>query len=656
MPKKIVIRGNLRSSDFNRALITDTSPFEVPIIFSNDGFYKNLSRLSTYGTHFQAFVERLLKTEKYTIPYRYNIVKDSRSVRQLSLLHPSAQINTCEFYREYAEVICYYSSISEYTIRAPQRIGSTFHFRSPIVNKNKYKNSSVDTVEIDKLIRNPASYFAYKGYDRLYKFFNSIEFINLEKKYRYMLSLDIAKCFASIYTHSIAWAVKDIHTAKENIFANHFGSHFDSLMQRMNYNETNGICIGSETSRIFAEIILGKIDANIQAKSVSSGLHRKSEYDLKRYVDNYYIFANSESEIDIIKSNVASCLLEFKLHINEHKSELHRRPFYTKKSKVIDDVSFVISANFKKFIEYDYQDGRKYSYPIRINRYESLYKSIIQDLKSACYSSNSSYEDMANYVISSFTVRLTALIDDSDLGVLREDYIEDDYINAIIMLLELSFFFYMMSPTVASSLSISKSIILAAKLFKATYPQRLPFLQERIVRWTGQLIRDPRLRTITQNSDAIPIEILNILIAMHDIAADHSFSEKIFRDIFRDIDGLKYFSLVSCLFIIRDNSKFDRLRSEIYGCIRKRISSSRGLAISSHDVHLLMDIISCPYLLLADRVELYKDATTALKIGKVTNAEAEKSVQDCEKSPWFVSWNGIELLNLIVKKELSAVY
>ncbi len=32
----------LSRSDVYRTVLTDTIPFEVPIIFSNDGFYKNL--------------------------------------------------------------------------------------------------------------------------------------------------------------------------------------------------------------------------------------------------------------------------------------------------------------------------------------------------------------------------------------------------------------------------------------------------------------------------------------------------------------------------------------------------------------------------------------------------------------------------------------
>ncbi len=79
-----------------------------------------------------------------------------------------------------------------------------------------------------------------------------MEFINLEKKFDVFCSIDVAKCFDSIYTHSITWAVKNKEFSKQNRHVkNSFGTIFDRLMQSINYNETAGILIGPEVSRIF---------------------------------------------------------------------------------------------------------------------------------------------------------------------------------------------------------------------------------------------------------------------------------------------------------------------------------------------------------------------------------------------------------------------
>ncbi len=106
-----------------------------------------------------------------------------------------------------------------------------------------------------------SSYFSYDGYTLLYKFYDSLKFQSLEKKFACYLRFDIAKCFSSIYTHSISWAVKGKTYSKENAGrASPFDDQFDKYIRNMNEGEeTNGIIVWSpEFSRDFAEIILQK--------------------------------------------------------------------------------------------------------------------------------------------------------------------------------------------------------------------------------------------------------------------------------------------------------------------------------------------------------------------------------------------------------------
>jgi hypothetical protein len=65
----------------------------------------------------------------------------------------------------------------------------------------------------------------------------------------------------------VSWALLDKSAIKKFLAdsKNTFGDKFDTLMQKLNFNETNGIVIGPEFSRIFAEIILQKIDVNVKA-------------------------------------------------------------------------------------------------------------------------------------------------------------------------------------------------------------------------------------------------------------------------------------------------------------------------------------------------------------------------------------------------------
>lgn len=73
-----------------------------------------------------------------------------------------------------------------------------------------------------------------------------------------------------------------------------FGGQFDILMQNLNYGETNGIIIGPEFSRIFAELILQRIDLNVmyylRDNRDSKRLEFKTDYEIFRYVDDFFVF------------------------------------------------------------------------------------------------------------------------------------------------------------------------------------------------------------------------------------------------------------------------------------------------------------------------------------------------------------------------------
>jgi hypothetical protein len=262
------IKGNFRKSEYERVVLTDTAPYEMPVIISNVGFYKNLKRYQSASQPFRDLLEKLIfsNSSSFTIPYRYRIAKDAVSTRSMSLPHPRSQYQVSQFYKRHDSQIAYYCSNGRFSIRRPTRVGSAFFFKSPISEANQFKNGRVTTDDIDKYVRNPASFFTYEGVDRFHKFFSSSDFIRLEKKFSCMTMLDVSKCFSSIYTHSVSWAIRDPDHAKRHTRASTFGNDFDKLMREMNYGETNGICIGPETSRIFAEIILSHTDSEIECR------------------------------------------------------------------------------------------------------------------------------------------------------------------------------------------------------------------------------------------------------------------------------------------------------------------------------------------------------------------------------------------------------
>jgi len=84
----------IKRSDYNRILITETLPYETPIIFSNDGLYDRITEFEASSVIQKILIKALIfgegsnKPPNSTIPYTYKIRKNSLEFRRLALLHP----------------------------------------------------------------------------------------------------------------------------------------------------------------------------------------------------------------------------------------------------------------------------------------------------------------------------------------------------------------------------------------------------------------------------------------------------------------------------------------------------------------------------------------------------------------------------------------
>lgn len=655
MSSRRYIKGNLRKSDFLRAVLTDTSPYELPIIISNDGFYRNLTSRAEASETLRSLIESLVITNDthYTIPFRFNVSKDSVSRRKLSLIHPASQYSAALFYAKYDTIICYYCSLSNSSIRKPTRVGSTFFFRSSQGESNTYKNDKIDTTDVERLVRNPASFFSYSGVDRLHKFFGSAEFVRLEKKYAHMRLADISKCFPSIYTHSVSWAVKSSQHSKDNNLAISFGNDFDKLMQKMNYNETNGIAVGPELSRVFAEIILSAVDAEVTMKSRSRGFVVGRDFEYRRYVDDFILFCHSKDVAAEITSIIEDCLSDYNLHVNNAKTDDFARPFVTPKSHVIDNAKKRLSSFFEGTIEKTFSGAIK---PKRLFKPDAVVKSLIASIKSGCFEEEVGYDLVANYVISSLVKRVEALVMGFDELIAKSEVEPNLYPPLLLKLMEAIFFFYTVSPTVASSFSVSRAMIVFWRFLSDKLPDEMLSASGQMQRWVSQLMRQPSFQEHLNKQEKIPVEFLNIILAASDIRGVDQFDPQLLKRTIFAPEKEDYFSLVSCLFYVKNQPAYSELRSHAERSILKVLDGCSRVRNHAHDAHLALDAICCPYLPMACRVKILADFRHALDQPVRTAQELEADVAEMETKPWFVQWEKVDLLRMVTKKELSAVY
>src|SRR5258705_12329525 len=120
-------------NDVNRVLLTEILPYEVPMLFSNDGLYMLL--ISKKHTH---FFEKI-KKEHYGIPFNYEIAKSNdKDTRCLSIIHPINQLDFIDFYQKYDSVIIHLCSKSPFSLRKIKKIAKYSYSSDMVFEENEH--------------------------------------------------------------------------------------------------------------------------------------------------------------------------------------------------------------------------------------------------------------------------------------------------------------------------------------------------------------------------------------------------------------------------------------------------------------------------------------------------------------------------------------
>lgn len=142
--------------------------------------------------------------------------------------------------------------------------------------------------------------------------------IELALDYNHVFHADITDCYASIYTHSIVWALHSKLTAKANKNDKGLiGNVIDSKLQDMQQGQTNGIPQGSVLMDLLAEMVLGYADLELSTKLTDDGI---TGYQILRYRDDYRIFVNSPDVGERILRALTEVLLGLSLKLSPSKT------------------------------------------------------------------------------------------------------------------------------------------------------------------------------------------------------------------------------------------------------------------------------------------------------------------------------------------------
>jgi len=136
--------------------------------------------------------------------------------------------------------------------------------------------------------------------------------------HRFLLKADISRFFPSIYTHSIPWAVMGKLAAKAALASGRLSGTWqdmtDVYSRAIFNNQTIGIPIGPDTSRLIAEVLLSRIDIELANKF--------KRVEGIRYIDDYEFAVATRSEAEEVLSYLQHLLNEFDLALNPTKTAI----------------------------------------------------------------------------------------------------------------------------------------------------------------------------------------------------------------------------------------------------------------------------------------------------------------------------------------------
>lgn len=634
-----------------RVLLTEVLPYELPLVLNNEAFYENMQDESLHRLFDSVFNNIVTRKERGTIPFDYNVRRvGGEKSRKLSLVHPLTQLDCVDHYEKYDEYMLNLCSHSPFSIRyISKKAKCVFppEEDSDTGDDVPQDEAAGHVVELDnnEIERRYRSYFSYKKYDLAYKFFESGDNLRLEQKFSHMMTLDITGCFYHIYTHTVAWAVKGKEVAKNNINADTFEKNFDQLMQHANYNETNGIVVGPEISRIFAEIILQSVDLAILRQLREKRYTLGRDYEIRRYVDDSYVYANSRKVLDDICAAYKEQLAFFKLDLNEKKREYFERPFTSGVSDAKRQVNKMVAEFKERHLKRKDGEGEEKHSASAIRSDYSVFTSFVKHFRSITHQFQQHYGDLNKYT-------LTLLLNQIRSEMKKKMVPSQSLLTAYA---DISFFLFSLDMHTTASYRLCSILdCLVRWADKAVETEAKQELIARIRREAKRVIDIYQADLSDGNTN---LEVLNLLITLHRLIGLKIPVSQVNTLFFLDKpDGvgyknLNYFQICTLLYIIENDAAYSEVLNGIEAELVARLSEPKQLR-RADNACLFFDVMTCPYV--------SKDTCLTViehSLGIKQDRASAKRSELAKPKRWFFDWDKThDLTEFLEKKEYHSPY
>ena len=435
-------------------ILTDLLPVELSELFSFRPFYdfltrneqqKTLSLLSEELRKVNAkSTEVIFKSKWATVPFKYNILKGNDSFREMSVMQPLSALNLFLFLECYQkDILNFFDTHHCFSIRYHKK-NSELYYKTRSKRAAEYFSIDMRRRIGKAAVQQTGSYFKIVNFESINSFADSRLWRLANFQFKHYAKMDYKSCFDSVYSHVFKWIIeRNVIDSKDANNSNLFIT-IDRILQNINGRQSNGLIVGPEFSRMVAEVLLQQIDTEVKYKLSSVGLVHKTHYSVFRYVDDIFVFADSQENLTQITKTFIEVGSRYLLHLNELKLYKGTTPCLPKKwlerTRILADVINGFFDNRKKSEYEALPEENKYLVKkdyFPIDRVKDEFINLMNDFP----------EDRRTIV--SFS--LSALL--NNIGKKKEGYrlFSDSKTNKALLLIDLAFFIYTFSATFDST-------------------------------------------------------------------------------------------------------------------------------------------------------------------------------------------------------------
>ena len=454
---------------------------------------------------------------------------------------------------------------------------------------------------------------------------------------------------------------------------------FDFCKTQDEFNASrDGIIIGPEFSRIYAEIILQRIDLELEKQLEKEEIFRNKDYIFYRYVDDGFLFFNDVEIKECFFSNYKSELEKYGLSINPDKVvDFSERPFVESISIAKGLLLRLVDERFQNRL--DTFKGFVHSQNNRIDTPTKLdFKTFVNEVRTIMCTCGKdiAYKDITSFLLGVVQKRLILLIRDFNLlygqycraaadesinesgRTIKERY-EREFIEFSKSIVEVLFYFLCCDMRMSTSLKVV-SIIDKLQLFvRGTYDidefNKSDKFPEHFIEKLDEKISDEIaslfLNTTPEKYNLM--EMLNILEVEKTMHVKNQISPKVLNDFWRKCEGkslcLNFFTVFEVIHFIKDADGYNDLKQILFGWIDEQIRSlNDSMSSSTEAVLTFLETMCCPWIDNYKKIE-YARLLCGDASDKIYNfAKKQKDI--------FIKWHGYKLNEAIQQIHSAEVY